>query len=375
MKPFKELLAVTLVFLFLYGALCFLTWAGFITVPAGEGLGGERPAAGSPSWFREESNGAKEAPGTLANVIKEALLKVEGAIDISSFPESSSSDQVFAAVNKVVRENPEILFYNGCKYWSDGRLQLDYGMERQEALYCLQVLRQKADDIIARIIKPGMSDFEKQLAVHDYLVKNTRYATGGAERKEISPEASSAYGILVLGEGVCEGYAKALKLLLDRLGVECIYITGFAGGEGHAWNIIRLEGDYYHVDVTWDDPVTEDGTTIRYDYFNITDEEIRQDHAWEEEVYPACTAVRFNFFYYNKLVCKSPREFSEAVRNALLKKQKELNVKIAHYNAQDYSVVSAVNRVIADNPSLSHQGYGYYLPENTRIGVIRIKFN
>ena len=80
-----------------------------------------------------------------------------------------------------------------------------------------------------------------------------------------------AFGIMVKGKGVCESYSRAFQYLCQRIGLECILVVGDCDGEGHMWNMIQLEGDWYHMDLTWDDG--DDGE-IYYDFFNISDKEL-----------------------------------------------------------------------------------------------------
>lgn len=75
-------------------------------------------------------------------------------------------------------------------------------------------------------------------------------------------------------------------LLLEAAGVEARYISGEAGDELHAWNLVKLDGEWYHLDTTWNDPVPNQPGKVRYDYFLASDATLRADHSWEEEKYP-----------------------------------------------------------------------------------------
>ena len=135
-------------------------------------------------------------------------------------------------------------------------------------------------------ITPDMTEYEKELYLHDAIAGIASYAEGD--------NAHNAYGALVDGIAVCEGYAEALQYLLHRVGIRSFIIIGDAGGP-HAWNMVRIDGKYYHVDLTWDD---QDENTY-YAYFNITDRQLQQDHTIGATAYtlPACTAT--DAFYYN----------------------------------------------------------------------------
>lgn len=94
------------------------------------------------------------------------------------------------------------------------------------------------------------SDYEKEKLIHDYIVSNVAYGYPGG-KKEPEGDAYSAYGALVLKKAVCNGYAEGMKLLCDLSGVTCKMISGTADGEKHAWNLIKLDKEWYHADLTW----------------------------------------------------------------------------------------------------------------------------
>lgn len=113
-------------------------------------------------------------------------------------------------------------------------------------------------------------DVEKVKLVHDYLTNTIQYVAG-------SPYNQSAYSAIVFGITVCAGYAHAFQYCMQKLGIPAAYIVGYAG-EAHAWNLLQLGGEYYCMDVTWDDPLGNPPTTYYYNYFNITDAQISKDH-------------------------------------------------------------------------------------------------
>lgn len=170
-------------------------------------------------------------------------------------------------------------------------LEYEYSKDYMEKMKTAS--QEKSIEILNEIIDPEMTDFEKELAIHDYIVNNSRYDTrlfNGTMPKESYLD----YGVLIDGVGVCDSYARAMYRLLNTAGIECIYITGdvYDGYEfvPHAWNIVKIHEKYYHIDATWDDPIPYNGKDIlTYDYFNVTDEEISVDHIWDKSKYPECT--------------------------------------------------------------------------------------
>lgn len=120
------------------------------------------------------------------------------------------------------------------------------------------------DNKIAGIIKDlklnGASDYAKVKKIHDYLINLAIY--------DNSQRRYSAYNLLCEKTAVCEGYALAAYRLFTDVGLDCRIISGTGDGEPHAWNIVKVNGKWYNIDLTWDDPVTNTGVQLlKYDYF------------------------------------------------------------------------------------------------------------
>lgn len=152
----------------------------------------------------------------------------------------------------------------------------------------------KANKIIKEIIKPGMSELEKEKAIHDYIVLNTKYDYDNYLKNTMPDDDHTLYGVLINGMGVCDGYAQATKLLLNMVGIKCIVAQGQSnnnneGWRNHAWNIVQINGEYYQLDTTWDDSLDKAEDCVRYKYFNASDKELSKDHKWDDKYYPKCT--------------------------------------------------------------------------------------
>ena len=86
-------------------------------------------------------------------------------------------------------------------------------------------------------------------------------------------------GSVIYGEALCEGYSKTFAYLCQSVGIPCVCVHGYGNGGDHMWNMVQLDGEWYHVDVTWDDPITTTGEQLcRYTYFLLSDEQIRVNH-------------------------------------------------------------------------------------------------
>lgn len=205
-------------------------------------------------------------------------------------------DTVFAAI---LKDNPDI-FFTGRKVSRReigfGLLcSIDYIFTKEEYEQRKAELDEVCDEIISSLSDPD-DEWQTELEIHDYIIENCRYEIAEGEHVY-----SSAYGALVNGAAACEGYSKAMQLLLDRAGIEnyviCGTVTDDDGVQGpHMWNIVKINGDFYHLDCTWNDP--KDDESENHLYFNVNDEMISQTHSDFSYDF-GCSATAEN--YYNKM--------------------------------------------------------------------------
>lgn len=170
--------------------------------------------------------------------------------------------------------------------------------------------------ILKDIIKVSMNDHQKEKAIHDYIVSNIAYDT--------TLKKYSAYEALKDGLTVCNGYAQLAYKMLTESGIETKIVLGKGNGENHAWNLVKLDNIWYHMDCTWDDPVPDIKGRILYDYFNLNDEKIAEDHTFEKLNYPAAIKV-----YENRASIFDEKEFVEwtkADNNTKVMSTKEWNI-------------------------------------------------
>jgi hypothetical protein len=170
------------------------------------------------------------------------------------------------------------------------------------------------------------NDYEKVLYVHDYCLDNFKYDYAGGEH------SASILGCILDGAAVCEGIAKFAKLAFDYLELESILVPGKATDprdeqevENHAWNIVNVEGQYYHLDVTFD--MTISGQTRRYDYFCLSDEDIKKDHCIMADV-PCCETKGNDYYSRNKLAVKGPKELERFIGGKLKQGKRKIVVKL-----------------------------------------------
>lgn len=134
-----------------------------------------------------------------------------------------------------------------------------------------QALR-TAQQRVAELTTPQMSNYEKVRILHDDLVRRSRY--------DLQADGSCST-LLLTGRGVCDSYSRALWLLLRIAGIPCHIVIGHTN-EDHAWNLVQVDGEWYHVDATWNDPtiIDSDEQILTHHYFLLNDAEISRDHSW-----------------------------------------------------------------------------------------------
>ena len=200
--------------------------------------------------------------------------------------ELERTKRVFEAV---YNDHPELFWletsFSG-KYLEDGtcvEIILNYNETVKDLSAAREMFLSQAEIILSQARNLG-SDFERERYVHDALAQRVEYDLNSRMNQ-------SAYSGMVTARTVCAGYARAFQYLMQQLGIPCYYCTGFAG-EDHAWNIVRLDGEYYNVDVTWDDTAE-----LTHDYFNKTDAEYAPTHRRTGlSVYlPACMGTTFRW--------------------------------------------------------------------------------
>ena len=163
---------------------------------------------------------------------------------------------------------------------------------------------ESAESVIGDVIGPEMTDYEKELAVHDWIIEWTDYDKGGFTPiiGRSDPDSSNPYGVLANQKGLCMGYATTFKLFMDMLDIPCIIVVGASSGsrQDHAWNMVKLDEDWYCVDATWDDSDTNllmDAAAVRalnHQYFNVTsDQMMASDHQWSYDTVPQATATKY----------------------------------------------------------------------------------
>lgn len=153
------------------------------------------------------------------------------------------------------------------------------------------------EEVVEETKAKELSRVEAVKALHDYLVLELKYDES-FQILSHSPE-----GVMKNRTAVCDGYARTMRLLLMMTGIESKIVSGTAGNESHAWNLVKMEDGWYHVDVTWDDPIPDVEGKVGYLYFLKNDTDMAKTHTWESEI--SCTENNYQEYVYANVICDS----------------------------------------------------------------------
>lgn len=174
-----------------------------------------------------------------------------------------------------------------------------FTMTKEEQVNTQAEIDAAVNQILAGI-DVSASDYDKAKYVFDFLASNVAYSTG-------APDNQNIISVFVNGETVCQGYATATQYLLEKLDIPAAVVTGTANGQSHAWNLVKLDGEYYYIDTTWGN-ATYSGENIgldsfvNYNYFAVTTEELQKTHQPNDDIIiPVCQAVRDNYYVHENL--------------------------------------------------------------------------
>lgn len=213
----------------------------------------------------------------------------ELAYAMSLLESSGTHTLTYEGVNPTTKlnGNPVLIQVLNMALWTNLK-QLSYSQSSRGGAYTLSwsvedpaayrtAAEAEAKSAVKSIIHDGMTIRDKYKALHDWLVRRCGYDVNAEYAGQL------AWNALVGKRSVCNGYAKAYKLLCETAGLPCMVVMGTAdnGEDGyvpHAWNMVPVDGQWRFVDVTWDDPITIKSDNLRYTYFLVTYEQLSADH-------------------------------------------------------------------------------------------------
>ncbi|MDO5291243.1 MAG: transglutaminase domain-containing protein [bacterium] len=220
--------------------------------------------------------------------LREGMLKREKTIELSYKGDADKVHEfVGDAINKVfeIDDDSTTSDYDYLRYCYLGtEIKIKGFLDTYSVTYTFEYNETKeqteiVDKNIASALKvldiEDKTDYEKIKAIHNYIIKNTSY--------DVRVEKNSAYDNLINRSSVCQGYALLTYKMMKEAGIDCRIITGQGKGVSHAWNIVKLDGNWYNIDCTWDDPVSSDKKEhLEYTYFLKSNNDFG-DHVRDKE--------------------------------------------------------------------------------------------
>ena len=205
----------------------------------------------------------------------------------------------------------------------------------------------------------GTDDYEKAKYIYDELIQRTEYEQGCADSQNIC-------SVLLNQRSVCQGYAKTFQYLCQLAGIPSMLVTGEVNGEGHAWNLVFLDGDWYYTDPTWGDAsyqraegaeTTSLSETVNYDYFCVTTQDIERTHSIDDsQLLPVCSAVQDQYYRHEGLYLQSA---DLKTIDAVFAHAEQNGESMVRFQCADDAVYQEVYRLL-----IEEQGIFEYLPES-----------
>lgn len=236
-------------------------------------------------------------------------------LDVSGFGKNFTEKELEMIYTIILYDHPEFYVTDGIYYEVDSNKNIKSVVGTCKKDYIKADVRNKIQQEIDKNVQRYLdevsglkTDIEKEIAIHNKMLEEVTYA----EKANI--QAAYAHNIIsVLDDDkntmpVCEGYTKAFQLLLNACGIENIYVVGEGRSQSHAWNLVKLEGAYYYVDVTWDDARYEtieneykkENNNVKYTPVEVAEWAKGKGMKWKDEQIP-CTVENTIYYYFNKV--------------------------------------------------------------------------
>ncbi len=270
-----------------------------------------RAEAASPEDFEAPELYGRNALSVLPNGVNlvkaydkivSGIEKFDEKIDIyKSSEDAITLDDLHDVIYACYSDHPE-QFWNNVSYYtltgngSSVSVKPDYLIKKNEYNKYLSAFNRAAEELFEECgITKDMSQYEISLAIHDTLAEHITY-----DKTQSADHIHTAYGAMVNGLAVCDGYARSYQLLLSMAGIQSFVVTGNSHNpttyqsEPHAWNLVCIDDKYYYTDLTWDDQADN----IFYTYFNVTDDAMSTDHIKDSAIFdfPICDSLDANYF-------------------------------------------------------------------------------
>lgn len=269
----------------------------------------------------------------LYDFLEEHIWNYEKTIEIAKY--NLSIDSIRRVQEAIYNDNPMMYFMDPYKFSYNvehgcvSKIIFEYIYSKKECEQYNKTIYKEIDLIKRKCA--NRNSFDSEQIIHDYLTTNIIYAKDKiALGMKENRRTYSVVGALIDKKAVCHGIECAFKLFCDCIGIKCLVALGKANeltsGNGHAWNIVQIEKSNYHVDTTWN-LIKDKSKYGKYNYFNLTDEDIRSDHYWDESFYPKCMSIKHNFYFHKNLYANNYHDIEKLIKYFIENKKKFLPIR------------------------------------------------
>lgn len=253
---------------------------------------------------------------------------------------------IMKVLGVALADNPRVVYFNKSQIrfsrsaFGTNQIHFSRAISPLQAKSMQTRLDEALNNAVEKIeLMNPLSNYDKLICIYEYLQDNVSYDSKELDvckvlRRDVNPLSHNAYGALVNHTGVCDGIASAFSLIAQNMGFDCTSINGKAafresGFTEHAWNIIKVSDNFYHVDATWDINHKEQSGDYSYEYLCISDDSASRDHEWDVTAVPLCPREDISFYSHNRCIANSLSQIDEIFRRYSKSNQKIVRLKIA----------------------------------------------
>lgn len=318
------------------------------------------------------------------NMYRSAMLMDEALFYVGD----CTTDDVTVAFHALTYDNPQLIWLpstygisesEGGTYvrFVDDENSYGYIMTPSQRDAALDEMYAEIDAFVAKNLLNTMTDYEIELAVHDWLCQQITYDDAAAESVDTEQDgeyanAWTAYGAIVEDKAVCAGYVGAMQLVLNYLGLNCASLRVMSENEMHVVCIVEIEGDWVYADPTWDDK-TACGLEYTHDYFNLTYDEISTTHEifaeWDDVLadgeklnsnfnifIPEATSKDYNYYKLQNLQINSESEFKSVVVREFKSNAVSLEFQLTYCDPTNKTIDRLIDRLNIIKEIERHRG-------------------
>ena len=264
-------------------------------------------------YYNKLNDGQKKIYESIANAVK----NFESEFPIRDYVADSKENfaqEVSVSIAAFINDHPEVFYiesqystYTLSGFDGDiGYIKLNYTEPTLEDVNLkIEAIKQKIQEYNEGT--QNLSDYEKELYIHDKLAQNVTYSN----LEDLPRAYHTAEGPFLENIGVCDGFTKTLQILYDQVGIDSIIVLGVLDDNPHAWNLVNIEDNWYHVDLTSSRSIVEETGIITHAYFNLSDERMKKIATFDNpELLPKADSLDYNYYIYNDYVVYSTDDMS-----------------------------------------------------------------